>query len=130
MTLPKQMSEELALLNEWQNRLYLNDWFITLIYPCKPNEMDIQDADGCVNYAETLKAAIIQIIDEKESKHTLKPFDFEETLVHELLHLKFCLLENGEDWDRDLPLRILHQEIDELSRILVGLKRSKDGASD
>ena len=92
--------------------------------------MDIQDADGCVNYAETLKAAIIQIIDEKESKATLRPFDFEETLVHELLHLKFCLLEQGEDWDNNLQLRILHQHIDELSRILVELKRSNNGTSD
>lgn len=124
------MPEELQLLHEWQERLFLKDWLIVMYTNCKPEEMELQDADGCVSYTETLKAAKIQIIDPKLREVSLRPFDFEETLVHELLHLKFCLLEQGEDWDKELQLRVLHQTIDELSRIFVALKRSNDARSD
>ena len=117
------MPKELELLNEWQERLGLNDWFIVLQTKCKPENMVLEDADGYIEYTETTKAARISIIDEKlRDKKAIRPFNFEETLVHELLHLKFSLLEQGEDWDHDLQLRMLHQIIDDLSRILVALK--------
>lgn len=111
---------------EWQNRLGLNDWFIVLETGCEPDKMALQDADGCVSYTETTKAASIQIINEKDRKGAIRPFDFEETLVHELLHMKLCLLERGEDWDNKLQLRLLHTYIDDLARALVSAKRYKD----
>lgn len=89
--------------------------------------MELQDADGCVSYTEVTKSAKIQILDEKERKGGIRPFDFEETLVHELLHMKLCLLERGEDWDNKLQLRLLHTYIDDLARAFVNAKRYKDG---
>ena len=106
------MPEELKLLEEWKVRLRLQDWNIILETNCQPDNMVLEESDGCVDYAETIKAAKIQIIDpEKRGKDSLRPFIFEEVLVHELLHLKFCLLARGDDWDNKLQLRLLHQII-------------------
>ena len=123
------MPEE--LLDEWSKRLGLNDWQITLDTHVKPEDMYVQDSDGCAIYEETTKAAKIQIVDPEnrlkvnpgETIVCLRPFDFEAILVHELLHLKLCLLEKGNDWDNKLQLRLLHQIIDDLSRALVDAKR-------
>ena len=124
------MPEELKLLDEWTTRLGLKDWFIILETNVDPEKMPLQNADGCVSYEEVIKSAKIQIINPDEIKNDntniiLRPFDFEETLVHELLHIKFCLLECGEDWEKDLQLRLLHQIIDDIARALVESKRTK-----
>ena len=121
--------EELQLLDEWQTRLGLKDWLILLETNVDPNKIPIRDADGCVSYEEIVKAAKIQIINPEaivsdEDTIRLRPFDFEETLVHELLHLKFCLLERGQKWDKKLQLRLMHQILDDISRALVDAKRS------
>lgn len=43
------------------------------------------------------------------------PFNFEKTLVHELLHLKFSFWCQNED---DVGDRVMHQMIDDLARAL------------
>ena len=125
-TSTKSTPEELNLLNEWTTRLGLKDWLIILETNVKPDDMVLQDADGCINYTETTKAAQIQIIEPSLRKGGIRPFDFEETLVHELLHMKLCLLERGEDWDNKLQLRMLHVIIDDLARAMVDAKRYKN----
>ena len=120
------MPEELKLLDEWQKRLGLSDWYITLVSNCNSQDMELQDADGYVYYEETLKAAKITMINPETRTASLRPFDFEETLVHELLHLKFCLLERGDKWEQKTQLRVLHQIIDDLARAFVAIKREKE----
>ena len=122
------MPNEAALLIEWMNRLGLQDWLIDLQTNVKEEDMATPNSDGCVSYDETIKAAKIQISDGKTDENVmrLRPFNFEETLVHELLHLKFCLLERGSDWENKCQLRVLHQIIDDLARALVRAKEHKD----
>ena len=120
------MPEELKLMEEWKKRLGLHDWYITLITNVKPDDMMLEESDGCVEYTETTKAARIQIIDPELRTKGLRPFSFEETLVHELLHLKLCLLERGEDWDNKLQLRVLHSILDDLARAFVDVKEHKN----
>lgn len=125
------MPEELKLLDEWSNTLGLKDWLITLETNVEPENMDIPDSDGCVSYEETTKAAKIQIVNPEnrikvepgEKVVFLRPYDFETILVHELLHLKFCLLEIGDEWEISTQLRVLHQIIDDLARAFVDIKR-------
>ena len=124
------MPKELELLNEWAERLGIGDWMITLETNVKPENMSIKDADGCVDYIETIKAAKIQIVDESKRSEALRPFDFEETLVHELLHLKLALLAEGDNWDNKLQLRVLHIIIDDLSRAFIKAKRCNNEQGD
>jgi len=108
------------LLEEWQNRLGLSDWRVKLSTNCEPQEMELKDSCGCTAWQETTKTAHIYVIDEKYYGERVVPFDFEEILVHELLHLKTCFL---SDTGNDLQDRIAHQLIDDLARAFVDAKR-------
>lgn len=120
------MDNNIELLEEWQERLFLQAWRIVLRPKCKPDDMDLRDCWGCTEWTEESKTARIDIVDPDCLSEKIIPFDFEKTLVHELLHLKFCLLSNETDSMSD---RYVHQIIDEMARSLVDAKRSrKDSA--
>ena len=107
------------LLKEWQHRLRLDDWKIVLKEDCSPNDMVLKDVVGETEFEEVNKCAVIRIITEKDYGNRIIPFNFEKTLIHELLHLKFCLL--GESGN-DLQNRIVHQLIEDMSKALVDAK--------
>ena len=110
------------LLSEWQNRLGLQDWRIKLVPDCKPEEMELKGCDGCTEWTECIKTARIEIIDPQYYGERIVPFDFEKTLVHELLHLKTCLVSDMVD---ELQARYMHQMIDDFARAFVDAKRYK-----
>lgn len=115
-----------ARLEEWQERLGLLDWRISL-HDCVPaGEMKDQNCAGCVDWQEVDKSARIEIIDPDDFGERVIPFDYEKTLVHELLHLKMSLIAEtfGEDPLRE---RVAHQLIDDLARALVSAKRDGGG---
>lgn len=114
------MNNERCLLEEWQKRLGLQDWRIKLCNNCKPDEMTMKDVAGCTEWTESIKTARIEIIDPQYYGERIVPFDFEKTLVHELLHLKTCLV---SDQVYDLQARYMHQMIDDLARAFVDAKR-------
>ena len=109
------------LLSEWKTRLGLDDWEIALHVDCEPHEMSIDDAVGCSIWTEASKCAVIQILAERYYGDRVRPYDFEKTLVHELLHLKTTMI--GTECD-ELQARLVHQLVDEIARAMVDLKRS------
>ena len=112
------------LLREWQNRLGLQDWTIKLKDNCAPDDMIMQKVSGCTELEESIKTARIEMLDEKFYGDRIAPFDYEKTLVHELLHLKTSLLSSQVD---DLQERLFHVWIDDIARALVDAKRYKNG---
>lgn len=113
-----------ALMKEWRDRLGLQDWQIKFEPKCPPEEMELDDAAGCTSWAEAIKCAKVQILDPKYyEEDNIIPFDFEKTLVHELLHLKLSLVSSGVD---DFQERAMHQIIDDLARALVDTKREAE----
>ena len=124
-----KVPDELKLLDEWKTRLGLQDWYIVLQNASQDKDL-IGEADGDVEYIESTKSAIIRVIDPEIRKDGIRPFDFESILVHELLHCKTALLCNGEDWEKDLQLRALHQVVDDIARALVDAKRCKSQKND
>lgn len=113
--------KRMKLLKEWQERLGLTDWRISLHGKCKPEEMALENSAGCTEWNETIKTARIEIVDPKYYGERVVPFDWEKTLVHELLHLKTCLV---SDRVEELQVRVMHQMIDDLARAFVSAKRS------
>lgn len=107
--------EELALLEKWKRKLYLQEWRIKLLTRLRPEEMTMNDVAGCTEWSESIKAARVEIIDPACYGDRIVPFDFEKTLVHELLHLKFSFWCQNED---DVGDRVMHQMIDDLARAL------------
>ena len=108
-------NEELALLEKWKRKLCLHEWRIHLKTHLRPEEMTIGDAAGCTEWSEAIKTARIEIINPACYGDRIVPFDFEKTLVHELLHLKFSFWCKNED---DVGDRVMHQMIDDLARAL------------
>lgn len=112
----------MTLLKEWQNRLGLQDWHIVLKTNCRPENMAMEDVAGCTTWTESTKCAVIEILDEQffPDGCAARPYDFERTLVHELLHCKMSVL---SDDDCGVQYRVVHQMIDDLARALVDAKR-------
>ena len=115
------------LLIEWKERLGLHEWRIKLVDKCAPEDMTLDSVAGCTEWSEAIKTARIEILDPIYYGERIVPFDWEKTLVHELLHLKTCLVSDGVD---DLQARYMHQMIDDLARAFVDAKRAKDGDGD
>ncbi len=119
---------EEKLLNEWQERLGLQDWTIVLRYNCKFSDLATEDSIGETLWSNTIKNATIKIVSKEEygNDRTL-PYDFEKTLVHELLHIKFGLIDimnNG--YESKVVDELRHQLIDDLARALVMAKRRRN----
>lgn len=113
--------EQDALLVEWQTRLGLHDWRIKFYPNCKPDEMSLEEAAGVSTYQEVNKTATIEIMDPKYSDDSVEAMDWEQVLVHELLHLKLCLIADKTD---AMTERVGHILIDDLARAFVDAKRS------
>lgn len=108
-------NEELALLEKWKRKLCLQEWRIKLLTRLRPEEMTMDDVAGCTEWSEAIKTARIEIINPACYGDRIVPFNFEKTLVHELLHLKFSF------WCQDeysVADRLMHQYIDDLARAL------------
>lgn len=103
------------LLKKWVKILQLSDWKIDLQVDCDRDKMFSTNCEGCANITETIKVATIQIVDEKYYGSWTVPFNFEQTLIHELLHLKFRLLEDSGNSFQD---RYMHQLIEEIAKAL------------
>lgn len=108
-------NEELALLEKWKRKLCLQEWRIKLLTRLRPEEMTMDDVAGCTEWSESIKTARIEIVDPAYYGDRIVPFDFEKTLVHELLHLKFSFWCQNED---DVGDRVMRQMIDDLARAL------------
>lgn len=120
----KKKPLELELLDEWLVRLGMQDWAIILQTDCDPDEMHVEGSVGCTSWQESTKSAYIQIVDPKKIGNLTRPFDFEEVLVHELLHLKTSLLSSMKE-DETLTDRILHTLIDDVARAMVDIKNTE-----
>lgn len=109
------MNEKKAqeMLEKWMRRLSLDGWRVTLKVNALPCDMTLEEACGEAELAEPIKVATIRILDERCYGERNEPFFFEKTLIHELLHLKFSLLDNSGN---DLQDRLVHQMIDDLAR--------------
>ena len=98
-------NEEPALIGRSKRKLCVQEWRIKLLTHLRPEEMTMNDVARCSEWSESIKTARIEIIDPAYYGDRIVPFDFEKTLVHELLHLKFSFWCQNED---DIYDRIMH----------------------
>lgn len=110
------------LLQYWKNKLLLNDWTIKLIEDCNVSDFILKDVCGETEWDSTNKCAVIRIVSEKEYGNRIVPFIKERILLHELLHIKFCLLWESNTDTQNL---ILHQIIEDMARTLYKAHKEK-----
>ena len=120
------MSKEEKLLNEWVERLGLQDWAIALRYDCELEDLNWDNACATTNFESTTKTAIIRMVKPELATGRLLDYDFEQTLVHELMHVKLTLLAIEPNSLANSMLELaIHQLVDDLARALVMAKRGE-----
>lgn len=72
--------------------------------------------------SKVTRLAIIQIIDQDDVTEPMGEFNYEKTLVHELLHLKMAFLDDSGD---DLRDTLTHAMIDDLAVSFVKARTEK-----
>lgn len=106
----------------WSSVLDLSRWSIKFQWKVKATEMNIEDAFGCTTLNKVSRLAIIQIIDQNDVTDSMVAFNYEKTLVHELLHLKMAFLDDSGD---DLRDTMTHAMIDDLAVSFVKARTEK-----
>ncbi|MEH2384914.1 MAG: hypothetical protein V7K14_03785 [Nostoc sp.] len=103
---------------DWQRTLKLSDWDISVkLVPHR----EMTDAIGHVRWDADEKSADIRLITPEDYQSgVLRPYNIEETLVHELLHLHFVTFDMSDE-----PKRLaIEQAINAIARALVNLKNA------
>lgn len=120
------MTEERAqaLFDKWVRILRLFDWDIRFHWKVHPAEMAIADSAGCTSLNWVCKQAVIEIADPEKYEMDMPGFgfDYEQILVHELMHLKLSLIDRNNQ-DDDMLGAVVHQLVDELAKSLVAASR-------
>lgn len=106
----------------WSSVLDLSRWSIKFQWKVKATKMNIKDAFGCTTLNKVSRLAVIQIIDQDDVTESMGEFNYEKTLVHELLHLKMAFLDDSGD---DLRDTLTHAMIDDLSVSFVKARTEK-----
>lgn len=115
---------------EWQRKLRLQDWRITIRF-ADPEELKnwtaIDEACGACRHHEETKQAEILVLDQKycAEENDERAQDVEDTVIHELLHCHFAVFRNGE---RAIQLHI-EQIIEVMTEALLVEKRGKKRGS-
>jgi hypothetical protein len=113
--------EELNKLTlDWKKLLGISDWETNVILS-RENKMPVKGA-ACCQYCFDRKTADVYILDSIDYEDFPKwPQDMEQSLVHELLHLRFA------PWDKKckkgLELSWMEQTVDALAKAFVIVKR-------
>lgn len=112
-----------VLLDEWVDRLCLQEWDITVgIY----RERDFYHTGSVGENTFNISSAksTIRIIDPCDYPENTKfPQDMETTLVHELLHLKFAAFEPADE--KSLQHAMWERTLQVIARTLVTMKYEK-----
>lgn len=106
----------------WSSVLDLSRWSIKFQWRVKATEMNISDTFGCTSFNKVTRLAIVQIIDQDDVTEPMGEFNYEKTLVHELLHLKMAFLDDSGD---DLRDTLTHAMIDDLAVSFVKARTEK-----
>lgn len=108
------------LCRYWQERLKIQYWDIKIgIY--RARDFVKQNCRAEVSWTKTNATAIIRILDPIDYDRDLWPQDMEVSLVHELLHLRFC--EADITGEGSLEETMFERAIDHMAIALVRLKR-------
>lgn len=120
------------LLYEWQERLGLMEWCIVLRINVTQEDFEgSEPAAGQTDWENITKTGVIKIIDEKLYGGRIIGYDFERILVHELLHIKFNILQHEPTNYQEIVFdEYQHQLIEDMAQALIMAKRGTTKRTD
>ena len=107
-----------ANLTYWKDILNLNDWDIK-VKTVRQGEMD-EENQGEVRYNFVGKQAIIKLLDPIDWTNKDFDQDKDKTLIHELLHLKFAVI------DDIIDKPIVHQLLNDIAKAIIETHRRSE----
>lgn len=107
-----------AGLKEWQERLFLQDWNIDIV---RVPQSSIPGSWGETILHFENHVAQIQMLDQMPLSN-MERYCEERILVHELLHLRYNLLENTESYEGKYLDEIQHSDLEKLAKSLIMAK--------
>jgi len=110
-----------SYLKEWQSRLFLDDWIITIDFADYRDMPEVGDAGYC-NAQYTNKCAVITICNSDGAKGGIAKFCQERVLIHELLHCKIEISYISDSYDSKIRSQLQHQQIEMMAKSLIMAK--------
>ena len=116
-------AEQEAIAREWIMRLGLEKWKINCMLDAAPEDFLSSDEirAGEAEWVAVTRRATIKIR-RKEAYADQEEYDFERTLVHELLHLVFAPFYPSTG---DCLETVVHMTIEDLARALVDARHAE-----
>ena len=116
-------AEQGAIAREWIMRLGLEKWKINCMLDAAPEDFLSSDEirAGEAEWVAVTRRATIKIL-RKEAYSDPDEYDFERTLVHELLHLVFAPFYPSTG---DCLETVVHMTIEDLARALVDARHAE-----
>lgn len=116
----KDIKQANQSLREWQHRLFLDDWTIDLRL-VKAKEID--GFTGRSYLVFPLQSVVIKIAKpNKDIKNRIVKYCAEETLIHELLHCKYNILEKDNTYESAYLDGRQHQLLEQMAKSLIMAK--------
>lgn len=112
--------ELLVLADEWRYALGLQNWTIKIVF-LKAQEMPTEGAQATVEVALPIRGAVISFV-EPDNYVGNFPYNMEQALIHELLHIKFESFMHKFK-PKSTKGILYEQEVDAMATILYNLKR-------
>lgn len=113
-----------SFLAKWQTILRLRDWDIEIKFG-RAWEMG-EDRGGEVTRINAKETALITILDPCDWRpDKIVPQDIEYTVVHELVHLHFAIIDDFEGANDTLYEQAVHR----IATVLLSLDRRQSGAN-
>lgn len=111
-------------LTRWQKLLRLQDWDI-IIRPVHRKDLNNSSAMAECDYKYGIREAVIRVAFPGENNEDEHPYDLEQTIVHELLHIHFGLVNEGSQGlnVNDTQKWLFERAIDSLAKSFVEVDR-------
>lgn len=117
----KDQDELQKCLEEWQERLFLSDWIIKVV---RVNPVDMPNLAGANEFQTENKCSVIKLVEASEdAKSRIAKYCEEKTLVHELLHCKYNLIEDcGGSYEGKYLEITEHMLLEQMAKSLIMAK--------
>lgn len=107
-------------LREWQHRLYLDDWIIKILLVPR---YEIEGFQGSTDFVHELHSAVIRIATlDDDMRERIVKVCHEQTLVHELLRLKYNWVEASDTYESKYVDDCEHALLEQMARSLIMAK--------
>lgn len=117
-----QSDEEMVeCLQEWQTRLFLDDWIIKIMRV--PVDQMPEEAVGWNDFCIENKSAVIRlVIPNEDISSRIVKYSQEKTLVHELLHCKYNFMRPPDTYEARYLDTVEHGLLEQMAKSLVMAK--------